>query len=90
MNEDDFDDRLSRLARATEALGPSAGFVGRVLAAVEGDREPGWREGVVRFGRAMLAVAALSALAGLAVAFESERSADLDLAMTYGMEEAGL
>src|SRR5437773_1048366 len=38
---EDFEAKLSRLARQTERLGPGPGFTERVLVALERDRPPG-------------------------------------------------
>lgn len=89
---DELEAELGRLAGATERLRPTAGFRARVLAAVVATEAPrDWRAGVVRFGGAMLAVAALSAIASLFVALRTDRATDDSVALTYGMEmeEAG-
>jgi hypothetical protein len=82
----DFESKLSRLRQETERLGPQQGFTERVLRAVDQDRAPSFGAGVVRFGRTMLAVAALSAVAGITFGWASERAADEALATTFGEE----
>jgi hypothetical protein len=83
---EDLDARLARLGRATEGIGPSAGFVDRAVAAAILDAPPA--PAVLRFGKIALALAALAAAGALFLAFDLDRSADLALATTYGMEEA--
>lgn len=84
---DDLDRKLARLGAATERLAPAPGFAQRVLAAVDEEGAPTFGRGVVRFGKAMLAVAALSAVLGVTIGFASDRSADEALATTFGMED---
>jgi|GraSoiStandDraft_23_1057293.scaffolds.fasta_scaffold1463454_1 hypothetical protein len=84
---EDFEAKLSRLARQTERLGPGPGFTERVLVALERDRPPSFGAGVVRFGRAALAIAALSAVVGVTVGLVSERTADEAVAATFGAED---
>jgi hypothetical protein len=67
--------RLARLRDATEALAPPVGFDDRVAGALRGRR--GLAAVVLPFGRRALAVAALAAAASVALAFQSERSAEL-------------
>jgi hypothetical protein len=87
MNDDDVDRTLGRLAAGTAALRPTRGFEDRVLAAVGTNRTPGWDHNVLRFGKVMLAIAALSAVTGSIVGFRS-LSAETDASATaYGMEE---
>lgn len=86
--EQGLDQELERLAAATGPLHPRAGFNARVLAAVASDRAPGWERGVLRFGKGMLAAAAISALLSVIAATRSDTSDDDTVAMTYGMEEA--
>jgi hypothetical protein len=83
----DLDSKFARLAASTEPLAPAPGFNERVLAAVGADRAPNFGAGVVRFGRAMLAVAALSAVLGVTFGLLSERAADEALATTIGIED---
>ncbi len=84
---DDFESKLARLSRETERLGPRPGFADRVVLAVDRDVAPSFGTGVVRFGRTMLAIAALCAVAGVTFGWASERAADEALATTFGGEE---
>jgi hypothetical protein len=84
---DELDSKLALLGAATEGLGPKPGFGERVLAAVNAESVPTFGAGVVRFGRAMLAIAAVSAVLGVTFGFMSEHAADEALATTFGMEE---
>lgn len=84
---DDLDRMLARLADETEPLRPRPGFNQRVLASLNVDVAPSFSAGVVRFGRAMLAVAALSAVVGATVGFVNQRAADEAVAMTSSVED---
>lgn len=42
MSHEDLDARLSRLAAATSAVGPRAGFSERVMARIDRERPNGW------------------------------------------------
>jgi hypothetical protein len=85
--EQGIERELARLAAATEAVRPRAGFEARVLAAVSLERAPGWERGVLRFGKAMLAAAAVSALLSVIAAARTDEPDDDAVAMTYGLEE---
>ncbi|HVU04741.1 MAG TPA: hypothetical protein VHE30_23475 [Polyangiaceae bacterium] len=83
---DDLDDELRGFAERTEGVHASPGFEARVLTKIQSET-PAWDAGVLRFGRAMLFVAALSAVVGV---FAGVRSADDETdasATAYGMEE---
>jgi hypothetical protein len=82
---EDLDARLARLSRSTERLRPSPGFEDRAVAAALAGAAPA--PTILRFGKGAVALAALAAAAALALAFGVDRSADLALATTYGMEE---
>lgn len=84
---DELDSKLARLGGATETLGPRPGFGERVLTAIDAESVASFGSGVVRFGRTMLAIAALSAVVGVTFGFMSERAADEALATSFGMEE---
>lgn len=84
---EELERKLTRLARETERLGPRPGFDARVFAALEVESAPSFGVAVVRFGRAMLAVAALSAVVGATIGFASQRAADEAVAMTSSMED---
>ena len=84
---DDLESKLARLGRGTERLGPQPGFTERVLLAVGRDAAPSFGAGVVRFGKTMLAIAALCAVAGVTFGLASEQAADEALAATFDAEE---
>lgn len=83
--EESVDERMSRLARATEPLRPRPGFERSVMAAIQAEalRAQGWLFSVVSASRRGLVTAALAAAAGLALAAAGERSADESLAASY-------
>jgi hypothetical protein len=83
----DLESKLARLGRETERLGPNPGFADRVVLAIGRDGAPSFGTGVVRFGKTMLAVAALCAVAGAMFGWASERAADEAVAMTFDSEE---
>lgn len=83
----DLESKLARLSKETERLGPRPGFTERVVLAVGRDGVPSFGTGVVRFGKTMLAIAALCAVAGVTFGLASEHAADEALAMTFGAEE---
>ena len=83
----DLESKLARLGRETERLGPHAGFAERVLVAVGREGVPSFGAGVVRFGKTMLAIAALCAVVGATFGLASERAADEALATAFGAEE---
>lgn len=84
---DRLDGELERLSALTAGLEPGRGFEDRVLAALGTSRAPSWDVGVLRFGRVMLAVAALSAVTGAIVGFHSQSTETEASATLYGMEE---
>jgi len=83
----DLESKLARLGRETERLGPHPGFADEVVLAVGRDDAPTFGTGVVRFGKAMLAVAAVCAAFGVTFGLASERDADEAVAMTFDAEE---
>lgn len=84
---DDFESTLARLSRETDGLGPAPGFADRVVAAAIETTTFGFGAGVVRFGKTMIAIAALSAVAAVALGLQSERAVDEALATSFGAEE---
>ena len=58
-----MEDRLARLARATETITPSADFGARVMAAVSRDRSQDLSSWIVRLGP--VSIPALAVLAGV-------------------------
>jgi hypothetical protein len=57
------------------------------MLAVERDRAPSFGAEVVRSGRAVLAIAAFCAVAGVIFGWASERASDEALAATFAAEE---
>lgn len=84
---EDLEMKLSRLAKETERVGPRAGFSQRVFAALDAEAAPSFGAAVVRFGRGMLAVAALSAVVGVTIGVVTQRAADEAVAMATGVED---
>lgn len=84
---DDLDERLSRLARATEPLQPGPGFHACVKGALRRESEGSSRRLFVRAGRSVLAGAAL--VAAFVVAFAANRSDATykSMAIQYGVVE---
>jgi hypothetical protein len=77
---EDIDERLERLARATEAIRPRADFGARVAQALEAEsRSHGFHE-LRRPARRILPALALAAAVSLVWAFESDRAFDDALA----------
>ncbi|HZF55369.1 MAG TPA: hypothetical protein VE093_42260 [Polyangiaceae bacterium] len=86
---DDLDERLERLARATEDVRPGRGFEARVKAALRAERERDgdFRDVFVRAARPVLAAAALAATFALGFAAARSSEADTSAAVLYGVEE---
>jgi len=91
--DESMDERLGRLARETERVGPRPGFDLRVMAAIGAEvaarMEPGWIAGVISTSRRALFAAALAAVVGVLLATTGARSTDEELAADYtavGME----
>lgn len=85
--DDDLDERLERLARATENVRPSRGFEARVKAALRAERDGDFRDVFVRAARPVLAAAALAATFALGFAAARSSEADKSAAVLYGVEE---
>jgi hypothetical protein len=81
MNEpgdDRIDLELMQLAERTAALGPSPGFVSRVMQRL--DVEGGWRLEILRSARRLVPVATLLALLGVVWALSSAAGSESELA----------
>lgn len=84
------DDPLARIARATEDLAPDAAFTDAVLRAATGapataaPARPAMADGIVRSGRAAIAVTALAAAAS--VLFFLRTQHDLDSAVMASVD----
>jgi hypothetical protein len=85
-DEEDLDRVLLRLSAATEGVRPRPGFVERVTAGIPA-RAPGFGEGVMRFGTAMLAIATLSAACAVVMGFWGEQHASDAFASAYWVED---
>jgi len=84
---EDMDQRLARLARATEAIRPSTGFSAKVMGVVEAEAAPSIFDLAWSSARRLVPVAAI--VAGLAVtwAVQMNRSVDDELATSYASVE---
>lgn len=83
----DIDQRLSRLAGATDSLAPSAGFSARVMLAIERDAMPGFLESTWFSGRRLLPVAAICAALAVVWAVQVDGTVDDALATSYASME---
>jgi hypothetical protein len=84
-NEDqNLDERMARLGRATEAIRPRAGFSARVMGALGSERQIGWLDVVSGSSRRFLSIAALAAAVAAVWAVKSESTVDDALAASYG------
>jgi len=82
-----IDQRLERLARATDRLRAPSGFTGRVMLAVQAASSPGWLESVSLSARSALPVVFLAVVAALVVAVQSDREVTEASAVAYGAVE---
>lgn len=82
---DDTDERLIRLGRATEGIAPRPGFSARVMGSLVAESRSGWLDTVRVASRRVLPAAALAAVVALALAARSQASLDETLAASYGM-----
>ena len=88
MNEqEDIEQRLSRLAGATEALRPSAGFSARVMLAIEAEAAPSFLEATWFSARRLVPVAAIAAALAVVWAVQVDGSVDDALASSYAAVE---
>ncbi|KYF67586.1 hypothetical protein [Sorangium cellulosum] len=84
------DDPLARIARATEGLAPDAAFTDAVLRAAKAapakaaPAPPAMADGIVRSGRAAIAVTALAAAASVLFFLQTQR--DLDSAIMASVD----
>jgi hypothetical protein len=84
---EDIDQRLVRLGRSTEALRPSAGFSGRVLASVAARAAPSFLESAWFSSRRILPIVAIAAALAVVWAEQVDRSVDDELATSYASVE---
>jgi hypothetical protein len=82
--EEDVEARLARLARETEALGPSVGFNAKVMAAIDREEPAGFIDALWTSSRRLLPIAAVAAALAVAWAAQSSGTVDDALAVSYG------
>jgi len=85
--QEDIEQRLSRLAGATEALRPSAGFSARVMLAIEAEAAPSFLEATWFSARRLVPVAAIAAALAVVWAVQVDGSVDDALASSYAAVE---
>ena len=91
-----WEQRLGRLAEATEGVRPRPTFEDRVMQAIDAEAQPqpslvgaDWFAGLVRVGRLVLATAAVTAAAAVAFAVQSQQAYDQEAAVAYVTMEIG-
>jgi hypothetical protein len=84
---EDIEQRLARLAGATNQLRPSAGFSARVQQAIDAEALPGFWENAWFSSRRVLPVAAIAAALAVGWAVQVDRSVDDELATSYASVE---
>jgi hypothetical protein len=84
---DPLDTTFSRLSAATAGIRPSIGFNDRVLLALTSIHVPEWGDGILKFGKTVLVVAALSAVTATIVGLKSQRAETEAFASTYATED---
>jgi hypothetical protein len=82
-DREDIDQRLARLAGATRALRPSAGFSARVRQTIDAEAVLGFWENAWFSSRRLLPVAAIAAALAVGWAVQVDRSVDDELATSY-------
>ncbi|HET7541961.1 MAG TPA: hypothetical protein VFK05_18940 [Polyangiaceae bacterium] len=87
--QEDIEQRLSRLAGATDALRPSRGFSARVMLALASDVQaaPSFLEATWFSARRLLPVAAIAAAMAVVWAVQVDGSVDDELATSYASVE---
>ena len=86
-DQNEIEQRFSRLAQATDALRPSAGFSARVMFAIQGEVPPSFLETTWFSARRLLPIAAIAAAVSLVWAVQVDSSVDDALASTYAAME---
>lgn len=87
IEQEDIEQRLARLAGATDALRPSAGFSARVMLAVDAEATPSFLEAAWSSARRMVPVAAIAAALAVVWAVQVDNSVDDELATSYAAVE---
>ena len=82
--EEDVEARLARLAGETEALGPSAGFNAKVMAAIDREEPAGFIDALWASSRRLVPIAALAAAVAVVWAVQNRGTVDDALAVSYG------
>jgi len=85
--QEDLEQRLARIAGATDALRPSAGFGARVMAAIDHAPPPSFLETTWLSARRLLPVAALAAAMAVVWAVQVDGTVDDELATSYSSIE---
>ncbi|MES1177000.1 MAG: hypothetical protein ABUL62_21945 [Myxococcales bacterium] len=82
-DQEDIDQRLARLSRATQSLRPSAGFSARVMLAIDTQAAPSIFETAWFSARRLVPVAAIAAALAVVWAVQVDGTVDDSLATTY-------
>ncbi|MBI4701813.1 MAG: hypothetical protein HY744_11760 [Deltaproteobacteria bacterium] len=85
--QDFIEKRLRRLAAATAAVRPAAGFDDWIVAAAERRSGLVWLDGLRRSGRVAIAVAALAAAASAALALHARDELDDQVLTAFELVE---
>ncbi len=88
--QDNLEARIERLRAATDGLRPRAGLGARVMARIEGRRDPGLAEVISLSARRALVISAVAAAASVALGLQMESSlegAEALQALEVGFEE---
>jgi hypothetical protein len=85
--QEQIEQRLSRLAGATDALRPSAGFSARVMLAIDAQSAPSFLEATWFSARRLLPVAAIAAAMAVVWAVQVDGAVDDELATSYASVE---
>jgi len=87
IEQEDTEQRLARLAGATDALRPSVGFSARVMLAIDGEAAPSFLEAAWFSARRLVPVAAIAAALAVVWAVQVDNSVDDELATSYAAVE---
>lgn len=87
IEQKDIEQRLSRLARATDAVQPSAGFSARVMLAIDAQAAPSFFEATWFSARRLVPVAAIAAALAVVWAVQIDGAVDDELAASYAAVE---
>jgi hypothetical protein len=87
IEQEDIEQRLARLAGATGAVRPSAGFSARVMLAIDTEAAPSFLEAAWFSARRLVPVAAIAAALAVVWAVQVDNSVDDELATSYAAVE---